>query len=57
MFMDTCLVASKRKYRIPRIHHLGNPRIVDLEVLECRLRNHSLNAQEYNHTNVTIIRI
>jgi hypothetical protein len=65
MFKDTCLIVLKRKDRSPHILYLENLHILaieifvhlDLEVFVHQLRNDSSNAQAYNHTNATIIRI
>jgi hypothetical protein len=65
MFKDTCLIALKRKDQSPHIFGLESLCILDLVVFLClilevfihRLKNDPLNAQAYNNTNATIIRI
>jgi hypothetical protein len=57
MFKDTCLIALKRKDQSPHIPDLEVFIHIILEVLVRQLRNDFPNAQAYNHTNATIIRI
>jgi hypothetical protein len=57
MFKDTCLIALKRKDWSPHILHLEILVDLLLKVFIHRLQNDSLNAQEYNHINATIINI
>jgi hypothetical protein len=57
MFKVTCLIASKRKDRSPRILHLEILIDLLLKVFVRQLWNDSLNAQAYNHINATIISI
>jgi hypothetical protein len=57
MVKGTCLIALKRKDQSPRILH--HEILIDLllKVFVRRLRNDSLNVQEYNHIDATIISI
>jgi hypothetical protein len=60
MVKGTCLIALKRKIRVlieSSYTWSSNPLILGLEVFACRLQNDSLNAQAYNHINVTIMSI
>jgi hypothetical protein len=57
MFKETCLIELIRKDRNPCILHLEILVDLLLKVFVHRLRNDSLNAQAYNHINVTIISI
>jgi hypothetical protein len=57
MVKGTCLIALKRKDQSPHILHLEILVDLLLKVFVRRLRNDSLNAQEYNHIDATIISI
>jgi hypothetical protein len=57
MFKDTCLIALKRKDRSPHIFDLEILIDTLLKVFIRWLQNDSLNAQAYNHINVTIMSI